>query len=150
MAEHTKQGIVLSSRCDVVYKTILRDFRKFYLTLYRKNAKPYKRSKQKERTEFYPFLRQYITEFMAEDYTPTQQTELQFTLGCLIRKKEMLNQKNAKLCFKTGVLLKKKKLEARLQKIPEIHDYLYKFSIDKVETCLKQAAICALFINYME
>jgi len=130
----------LSSRCDVVYKTILRNFRRNYQIMFRKRPNvTYKAS--------IPLLIDEIKNFAMDIWKTdfdckVDADELEFNLGCLVYPKYMLALKDS---FSQ---LTKTDAEERKRKIRIIHDSLYCFNIKKAMNLMKNNIIYTLFCVY--
>ena len=136
------EGGDLSTRCDVVYKTILRDFRRFYLDSF-KSSKDY--------SSLTHGLGESLLEFTNNLFSLKETKEalklLSFELACLLFPKEI--QKSEKLLNYFANKNQTEMSEADIKhKVIKIHGFLYKFSIDKVEECFQNKAMCQLFLYY--
>ena len=133
----------LATRWDVVYKTILRDFRRFYLD-------DFKSSQYSEtvKIDLGDSLLEY-TKSVFKSEASSAQKAISISLGCLLFPKQII---------KDSKLLKYLTLSNHFggqgndtkNKIMQIHGFLYKFSIDKIEECFKNKSICSLFLHYIK
>mmetsp|Transcript_28993 Transcript_28993/g.25642 ORF Transcript_28993/g.25642 Transcript_28993/m.25642 type:complete len:213 (+) Transcript_28993:331-969(+) len=133
-----------STRCDVIYKTLLRDCRRYYYDSFdmkrmRKNRRVYHLSKT---------LSLFVqTNF--EHATEEFKRELKFTLGCLVYPKEMTNAK-VLIYDQDGNVVKGAERTKKLKKVKELHAYLYSFSMDKCEKFFKNPYLSVLFGHYLD
>ena len=116
-----------STRWDVIYKTLLRDCRKYYADRF--EMKKFKRSRQTN------CLNREIEEFVISnfsEYNDHMQNEIKFYILWLIYPKEMVSNR-------VGVydedfnMLKGNERSKKIKKIKELHNYLYNFSMEKCE-----------------
>lgn len=133
----------LSTRCDVVYKTILRDFRRFFLD----NFKIFKMNQDQSVTLVEALFQFTLSLFSEKSLRDCK--EISLDLGCLLFPKEMIKEKDAMADIERtnhfGVERDENKNE-----IMRIHGFLYKFSIDKIEECFQNTSLCILFLNYVD
>ena len=133
----------LSTRCDVVYKTILRDFRRFFLD----NFKNFKLN-QSQSTSIADALLQFtISLFSGKSLRECK--EISIDLGCLLFPKEMTKEKEVMTEIERTNHFGVEKEENK-NEIMRIHGFLYKFSIDKIEECFQNISLCILFLNYTD
>ena len=132
----------LATRCDVVYKTILRDFRRFFLEEY----KIFKQNLKKESD-----LVDCLFSFTCNLY-PNKSVkdckEISLDLGCLLFPKEMVRDSKAIKEKQTFANLGEHIDEIKSEML-KIHGFLYKFSIDKIEECFLNLSLCELFLTYI-
>lgn len=77
-----------STRCDVIYKTLLRDCRKYYTNLF-----DYKQMRREKKLHLLSgkieaYMRSHFSEFSEDN-----QREIKFYIGCMIYPKHMLSNK---------------------------------------------------------
>jgi len=131
----------LATRCDVVYKTLLRDFRRFFLDSYKAS-----KAEDDHDSDLSSSLLRYTTSIFPEVSADAAKT-LSLDLGCLLFPKEMRENKIivGDLTSRNHFSEASEDLDAEIMKI---HSYLYKFSIDKIEECFKNSSLCQLFLFY--
>jgi len=135
MLRHTRNG-ELSQRRDVIFKTIIRDMRKFYINDFNE-CTGYVKRKRYKRKDF------YLT--CVDEYIECQHIKAASTNGS-----RHIKDFNIYL----GALIYPKELEAILHKKPqkriaeEVYDALYKFSLGKMKNLLMKDAIFNLFLTY--
>ena len=115
----------LSTRCDVVYKTLLRDCRRYY------NDKFQVKKMRKNRRAFY--LTKTLKKFVDEKFSnlsTDEKRELEFYLGSLVNPKEMMDSK-VKLYGSDGQVLKGTERTHKLKKVVPVYAALYNYSLDK-------------------
>ena len=135
---------ILATRCDVIYKTLLRDCRKYYTNFFH-----FKKMSKEEKVAY---ISKTLDEFVTKEF-PTCSFELQ---------KEI---KNYLVCFVyprnalcTQIILKDKFLKEletnlrskRVAKIRELHGILYKFSMEKCDYFFRDKISCIIFKHYMK
>jgi len=135
------EGGDLATRWDVVYKTILRDFRRYFLDGYKAFNSTYK-----ERHGMEDSLLKYAIKLFP-NMSVDQWKTISLDLGSLLFPKETA---------KDSHILKE--MERRnhfgweksdiVNQIMKIHGFLYKFSIDKIEECFQNFSLCQLFDLY--
>ena len=133
----------LATRWDVVYKTILRDFRRFYLDSFKTLKCTILQNLD---------LTDSLMEFVKANFKGEPKSIQKITsidLGCLLFPKEIIKDKSL-----FNYLVHWNHFEDRGKdihaSIMQIHGFLYKFSIDKIEECFKNKSMCRLFINYIK
>ena len=131
-----------ATRCDVVYKTILRDFRRFFLDDY----KLYK-TKCLSKSNLTESLHNFTVQtFPMKSMRDCQ--EISLDLGCLLFPKEMIKDSKAiEQIIEFGYF--GNELEEVKKEIMKIQGFLYKFSIDKIEECFQNISLCELFLAYV-
>ena len=82
--EASSSHTVLSRRCDVVYKTILRDFRRFYQTEFNNLTGFSKKKRFRDKTYFVKMMQGYVEELAEKESTPFNKIEILFVLGGLV------------------------------------------------------------------
>lgn len=133
----------LATRCDVVYKTILRDFRRFFLDEYK-----IKKQQGQNGRDLGASLMSF-TETLFPRKSEAECKAISIDLGCLLFPKEII--KNAEILREIertnhfGV----ETCENKIFEIMRIHGFLYKFSIDKIEECFENNSLCELFLFYV-
>lgn len=133
----------LSTRCDVVYKTILRDFRRFFLD----NFKVFKMN-QDQSVSLVEALFQFTLNLFS-DKSLKLCKEISLDLGCLLFPKEMIKEKEAMADIERTNHFGVERDEIK-NEIMRIHGFLYKFSIDKIEECFQNTSLCTIFLNYVD
>mmetsp|Transcript_10641 Transcript_10641/g.10493 ORF Transcript_10641/g.10493 Transcript_10641/m.10493 type:complete len:266 (-) Transcript_10641:34-831(-) len=132
----------LATRCDVVYKTILRDFRRYFLDEY----KLFKTGKNSEWT-----LAESLFQFTTSIYPTKTEKEcrgISLDLGCLLFPKEIVKEQNfLQVIQDFGTF--GDEIETIKSEIMKIHGFLYKFSIDKIEECFQNISLSLLFLTYV-
>lgn len=142
MAFDNETGL-LATRCDVVYKTILRDFRRYFLDEY----KAFKSICKQDWGSTQSLVR--FTSKIYPEKSVKEVKELSLDLGCLLFPKELVkDQKALKEIQKVGTF--GEEIETIQFEIMRIHGFLYKFSIDKIEECFQNISLCELFLTYVE
>ncbi|CAI2382345.1 unnamed protein product [Moneuplotes crassus] len=135
-----------STRCDVVYKTLLRDCRRYFYDCFqmktmRKNKRVYHLSKT---------LAVFVDKkFDSPNFTEEFRRQIEFCLGCLVYPKEMTNSKVA-IYGEEGQVIKGQERAKKLRKVKELHSYLYNFSMDKCEKFFKNPYLSAIFEEYLK
>lgn len=135
----------LSSRWDVVYKTILRDFRRYFQSLFKERVNF---SYRKKSRMFRQQLEEFWNTLMSSHFD--QATNFQsvvFHVGSLICPNDMIKYK-IHLVDSNGVPLSGKYKDTKLQDIKRVHDWLYKFSIQKAMELMKNKYYIKLFRVY--
>ena len=122
-------------RADVIYKKILRDFRRYYINNFNEIT-GYKDSKRGKGKEFaLQLLYKYVDTVFGQDMK--NKDDIVFTLGSLIFPNN----------FCKTSLGKKKKSKKEISKI---HDTLYKFSISKVDKLLEDKYVGYLMHYFLD
>lgn len=135
----------LSTRCDVVYKTILRDFRRYYQEQFKSKSNLNYRNKSKQYKEC---LENYANEIIVENNLSTNDLEeLIFHMGWLIAPNDMVK---FRICqrINSESLNKETKIIASERQVKQVHDWLYKFSIQKSMDLMKNNYYFSLFRIY--
>jgi len=120
-----KPSSSLATRCDVIYKTLLRDCRKFYTDQVQfKNSK-----KGTKQSQISGNLDSYVDTYFAE-YDEDTRVEIKFYLGCFTYPKHLVSTKSeVVVSSEEGKLAKVR----RNKKVKELHTFLYVFSMEKCE-----------------
>lgn len=123
-----------SCRADVIYKKILRDFRRYYMNdfMERTNFRNIRRGKSKE------FIVQWLKNYCKDQFgqTVSDVDEVVFALGTLVAPSEL---------SRTSV----GKVKKSRKEINKIHDTLYKFSITKVDKLLEDKYVAFLLKHFI-
>jgi hypothetical protein len=158
-------------RYEVVYKNLLRDFRKFFIADFNSSTDYLKNRRRQAGGYFRECLREYILEKQIilesayefqnqESFKPSDRTyqtrealleELVFSLGSLIYPKDMLKVVETAMDEGTSAFFKnsdKCSLEAQSQLIKEVYEYLYRFSIERLQVLVAKPSMVALFRYY--
>ena len=133
--KHPRNG-ELSQRRDVIFKTIIRDMRKFFIEDFN-TCTGYVKRKRYKRKDFYLT---WVDEYILEEH---------------IRPASLKNGRPIKdFNIYCGALIYPKELESIISKksqkklSEEIYDALYKFSLGKMKNLLMKDAIYNLFMTY--
>ena len=132
-----------STRCDVVYKTLLRDCRKYFADKF--EVKKIKRSKETNS------LNNEIDEFVNaefQEYDDQMQKDIKFYIWWLIYPKEMFTSRVGVYDEDCNVL-KGNERSKKVRKIKELHNYLYSFSMEKCEKFFEIVALRKIFKHYI-
>ena len=124
-----------SIRYEVIYKNLVRDLRKYYSHDF--NTMKMKRVKKLEANNFTEMLESYI-KFTFKKQIETLKisvNDLIFNLGSLIYPKLML-----KLLKNNGLV--------KVQ-VVSIYNYLYKFSLERLQHFLNNGSLMLLFVDYL-
>ena len=136
------EGGELATRCDVVYKTILRDFRRFYLD-------DFKSSNCSISHGLGESIIDYTKSLFSLEESSSSLRLLSLELGCLLFPKEILKNE---ILF--NYISNKNRIDFTpadvKSKVTKIHGFLYKFSIDKVEECFQNKSMCRLFFALLK
>lgn len=143
------EGEGLATRCDVVYKTILRDYRRFFLDEYKAFNQ-----KLRERHGIEDSLLKFCIK-MFPNFSVNKCKTISLDLGCLLFPKEMARDKHVvkemerrnHFDFQST---QNESVSSHIQyEIARIHGFLYKFSIDKIEQCFQNVSLSQLFDHYV-
>ena len=106
-------------RYEVIYKNLVRDFRKYYTQEF--NQIYLKRRKRLESNRFTDALQSYISTNLREEaqHFKIPEMDLIFNLGSLIHPKQMLKLLKEHALAKVNVI--------------NIYNYLYKFSLERLQ-----------------
>lgn len=123
-------------RYEVIYKNLVRDLRKYYAQDF--NQLNIMRRKKFETSNFTEFLECYIKYTFSKylDKLQISMQDLVFNLGSLIYPKQMLK-------------LLKDNNTAKV-KVVAIYNYLYKFSLERLQQFLNNESLMLLLIDYLE
>jgi hypothetical protein len=133
----------LATRCDVVYKTILRDFRRFFLDEYK-----IKRQQMKNEKDLGACLMTLSRELFPLKSEAECKT-ISIDLGCLLFPKELTKNAGMLKEIQRTNHFGYETCESNIFEIMRIHGFLYKFSIDKIEECFQNSSLCELFLLYV-
>jgi len=135
-----------STRWDVIYKTLLRDWKRFFYDCFQmKKMRKNKRVYHLSRT-----LPIFVSQnFNSSDYTEEFKREIEFYLGCLVYPKEMTSSKVA-IYGEAGQIIRGAERTKKLKKVKELHSYLYNFSMDKCEKFFRNPYLSAIFEEYLK
>lgn len=106
-------------RYEVIYKNLIRDFRKFYTQEF--NAIYLKRRKRIEANSFTEAMQGFIRSNLKEEgeHLKIKEMDLIFNLGSLIHPKQMLKMLKDHAMAKVNVV--------------SIYNYMYKFSLERLQ-----------------
>ena len=136
-------GTSLATRCDVVYKTLLRDCRKYFAdSLQMRDMRKSKKLSRLAKT-LDEFVRSRFEGFDEKDIY-----ELKFYLGWLVYPKEMISSR-AGLLDQHNKMLKGDERKQRICKIKQMHSFLYNFSMQKWEQFFEIIPLLIIFREYM-
>lgn len=122
-------------RYEVIYKNLVRDLRKYYSQDF--NTMRTKRIRKLDATNFSETLEGYI-KFTFSSYLKNfkiQMHDLVFNLGSLIYPKLMLK------LLKNNAMVK--------VQVVNIYNYLYKFSLERLQHFLNNESLMLLFVVYL-
>jgi len=134
----------LATRCDVVYKTILRDFRRFFLDDHK-----YRKHQSQTPLDMHQSLKSMAIALFADKSTEECVT-IALDLGCLLFPKEMTKDKSSLSEIERTRHFGLETHDNKIYEIMRIHGFLYKFSIDKIQECFQNHSLCKLFLLYVE
>ena len=123
-------------RYEVIYKNLVRDLRKYYQQDF--NQINILRRKKYDKNNYLEFLECYIKFTMKQVIEKLQVPvkDIVFSLGSLIYPKQMLK------------LLKDDSV-AKI-KVINIYNYLYKFSLERLQDFLNNESLMLLFVEYLK
>ncbi len=124
-------------RYEVIYKNLVRDIRKYFSSDFNRKTE-YIRSKRNETEEFFnESLKLYIEKAFGTSYLALRISEesLMFVLGSLIYPKEMLKS------AQEG--------KHSVAKVMNIYNYLYKFSLERLTSMLKEKELMYIIAAYL-
>ena len=123
-------------RYEVIYKNLVRDLRKYYV--YDFNLLKINSGKKLEARNFTELLEVYIKMTFKEQMVQLKValSDLIFYLGSLIYPKIMLK-------------LLKNNAPVKVQ-VVSIYNYLYKFSLERLQHFLNNESLMLLFVNYLQ
>ena len=132
-----------ATRCDVVYKTLLRDSRKYFTdALQMKSMR-----KSKKLSNIGRVLDEFVRNRF-EQYNEDSIHQLKFYLGWLVYPKEMISSKVG-LVDENNELLRGAEKNAQIKKIRNLHTFLYNFSMQRWEEFFEIAPLALLFKEYL-
>ena len=134
----------LATRCDVVYKTILRDFRRFFLDDYKQH-----KLSCVENTPLTNCLLKFVVKCFSNKSIGECKV-ISLDLGCLLFPKEMIKDSQAMIDIEKTNHFGAEDSKGNANEIMRIHGFLYKFSIDKIEECFQNYSLCELFLYYVD
>lgn len=123
-------------RYEVIYKNLVRDLRKYYQQDF--NQINILRRKKYDKNNYLEFLECYIKFTMQAQVDKLQIpiADIVFSLGSLIYPKQMLK------LLKDNALAK--------VKVVNIYNYLYKFSLERLQDFLNDESLMLLFVEYLK
>ena len=133
-----------ATRCDVIYKTLLRDCRKFFTDKFQ--VKMIKKSKNPQKLE------RELDEFVEINFSELSSRmikEVKFYLGWLVYPKELVTNR-AGLYDEKSNAIKGNERSKKVKKIKELHTFLYNFSMEKCEKFFENEALWKIFVHYIE
>ena len=114
-----------STRCDVIYKTLLRDCKRYFFEIFQmRKLRKHKRIYYLSKT-----LTNYVNQRF-EHLSDEVKNELKIHIGCLVYPKEMASSKVI-IHDASGSPIRGSERAKKLKKIKEIHTILYNFSMEK-------------------
>ena len=133
-----------ATRCDVIYKTLLRDCRRYFYDCFqmrkmRRNKRVYHLSKT---------LNNFVTENFSE-HPKELRRELEFYLGCLVYPKEMTSAKVSIYDHNNKVIRGSERTQ-KVRKVKELHNILYRFSMDKCDKFFNNEYLAMIFKEYIK
>jgi hypothetical protein len=129
-----------STRCDVIYKTLLRDCRKYYTEkLNFKCVKKGSKSAQKSQT-----FERYIEHAFGE-YSNETIAEIKFYLNWFTFPKQIMVSSCEPFLREAGEDMS----QARRKIVREFHVYLYNFSMEKCEKFFSNRVLSIIFKDYI-
>ena len=132
-----------ATRCDVVYKTLLRDCRKYFTdALQMKSMR-----KSKKLSNIGRVLDEFVRNRF-EQYSEDSIHQLKFYLGWLVYPKEMISSKVG-LVDENNELLRGAKKNDQIKRIRDLHQFLYNFSMQRWEEFFEIAPLALLFKEYL-
>ena len=126
-------------RYEVIYKNLLRDLRKYYTQEFNDHS-DYAKRKKCDEFSYLRLLREFVmSRFPAETLSRLAISfeELVFCLGSLIYPKQMLG------------MLETRDTHEQIR-VFIIQDYLYKFSLERLQNLLSSPPMVLLFMNYLK
>ena len=123
-------------RYEVIYKNLVRDLRKYYQQDF--NQINILRRKKYDKNNYLEFLECYIKFTMKQAIEKLQVPvkDIVFSLGSLIYPKQMLK------ILKDDTVAK--------VKVISIYNYLYKFSLERLQDFLNNESLMLLFVEYLK
>lgn len=142
-------------RYDVIYKNLLRDFRRFYFYDFNSSTDYFRMKRRQIKNVLKLCVTNYIEmkglDLFAENKGISKDT-LVFALGALVYPKHMLKACDPNFSEKNALVLRKEiknfwTPEAR--KIIKVYHYMYRFSVDLLYRFKKDEALMCLFEHYV-
>ena len=136
----------LSTRWDVVYKTLLRDWRKHFWELFANMLEPKPRSRKRKKNM--NNIHQKIESYCSENFGYLNSSlleEVTFYLKCLVQHRMAI--------FKSNETVSNRNLEDDREyasRAKKLHGILYKFSLEKWEQFFENPALSLIFKEYMK
>jgi len=124
-------------RYEVIYKNLVREMRKYYSTHFNENTNYIKRKKN-EPVNFMQVLKEYCEPRFGDlaKQLELDMNDIVFNLGAMIYPKEMLKQ------LKYDIKLK--------VKVVTIYNYLYKFSLERLQHFVNNKCFVLVLIHYLK
>ena len=132
-----------ATRCDVIYKTLLRDCRKYFTECFQMKSM----RKAKKLSKLGTILESFVETYFTVHSQPVKR-EILFYLGCLVYPKEMITSRVG-LYDENGKILKGTERAKKVKKIRELHNFLYNFSMEKCEMFFENPYLCIIFRAYI-
>lgn len=133
IVETDKNISSFACRADVIYKKILRDFRRYFINDFHKAIGFKSSKKNKSKTSLPQMLLKYVENIFGEDFE--HKKEVAFSLGALIAPQQL----------GTNFLGEKKSKK----EVNKIHDTLYRFSITKIDNLLGDWSVGYLLKHFV-
>lgn len=140
-----------SKRRDVILKTLLRKWRKYFQKLFNNHTK-FLKNKKKELSCYYKScIEKFIQECLPLDTT----LNIGFHMGALLYPQEMIRCVD-KFVYPNGIKtssrkkLMKKKISTYKDQVDILHDILYKFSKEKLEKFIAIPELAIIFLYFIE
>lgn len=140
-----------SKRRDVILKTLLRKWRKYFQKLFNNHTK-FLKNKKKELSWYY---KNCIDKFIEEWIPIDTSFNLSFHMGSLLYPQEMIRWIE-KFVYPDGIKsssrkkLMKKKISTYKDQVDILHDILYKFSKQKLEKFISIPELAIIFLYFIE
>ena len=133
-----------ATRCDVVYKTLLRDCRKYFTDVLQMKSM----RKSKKLSNIGRVLDEFVRNRF-EQYNEDSIHQLKFYLGWLVYPKEMISSKIG-LVDENNELLRGAEKNAQIKRIRDLHTFLYNFSMQRWEEFFEITPLALLFKEYLK
>lgn len=144
MLQFSNPSSSFATRCDVVYKTLLRDCRKYFTdALQMKNMR-----KSKKLSNIGRILDEFVRSKFS-NYNESSIHQLKFYLGWLVYPKEMISSKIG-LVDEDNKMLKGSERNTQIKRIRDLHTFLYNFSMQRWEEFFEIVPLALLFKEYNE
>lgn len=143
MLHFNNPGETFATRCDVIYKTLLRDCRKYFTDSFKMKSM----RKAKKLSKLGRILDDFVNINFAK-YDDNTRADIRFYLGCLVYPKEMISTRIG-LYDENCKILKGNERAKKVRKIKELHNFLYNFSMEKCEKFFSNSSLCIIFKYYM-